>query len=104
MIHEQLLTGALALLLSTGLVQGDDEAKREALGPSDWVYELYQKHPETLVSDLVLPGTHDSGSYKITADSPPASDAPALYSQFGAPAASWAKTQDLDLGRLLRQD
>ena len=80
MIHEQLMTGALALLLSTGLVRGDDEAKSAALEPSDWVSDLYKKHPEALISDLVLPGTHDSGSYKITANSPPATDAPALYS------------------------
>ena len=102
MIHEQLMTGALALLLSTGLVRGDDEAKSAALEPSDWVSDLYKKHPEALISDLVLPGTHDSGSYKITADSPPATGAPALYAQFGAIAASWAKTQDRDLGRQLR--
>ena len=101
MIHEQLMAGALALLLSAGLVQGDDEAKGEALEPSDWVSELYEKHPETLLTELVLPGTHDSGSYKITASSPPASDAPALYSHFGALAASWAKTQDLNLNRQL---
>ena len=101
MIDKHLITAAIALTLSAALPQGDGPPPAADLKPSDWVTELYKGRPETLISELILPGTHDSGSYKITADSPPASGAPSLYSRFGGVAASWAKTQDKDLGQQL---
>ena len=101
MISTPLKTYALALLLSVSPAQVGDEAKIGLKRPSDWVFDLFQEHPETAITDLVLPGTHDSGSYKITASSPSAPDAPAIYSQFRGVAASWSKTQDRDLKQQL---
>ena len=95
------MTYVLMLLLCASPTQSDDKPKAEASQTNNWVFDLFEEHPETAITDLVLPGTHDSGSYRITASSPPASGAPDLYSQFGGIAASWAKTQDRDLRQQL---
>lgn len=102
MIAKYLMTAASALTLSAALPQGDEQAPAADVKVSDWVAELYKERPETRISDLILPGTHDSGSHKITSDSPPASGAPSLYSRFGGIAAAWAKTQDNGLGQQLQ--
>lgn len=39
-----------------------------ALAPADtanWMDELYASRPDTRLTDMVIPGTHDSGAYKI---------------------------------------
>ena len=78
-----------------------DDAKTQELREG-WVEELFQAQPETRLVDLILPGTHDSGSYAITKASPPAPGAPASYAQVGLIAAKWAKTQDQTLEEQLR--
>ena len=78
-----------------------DDAKTPELREG-WVEELFQAQPETRLVDLILPGTHDSGSYAITKASPPAPGAPASYAQVGSIAAKWAKTQDQTLEEQLR--
>lgn len=93
-------------LLATGLLtilafQGELEATIEPIHEG-WVAKLYAEHSKTRVVDLVLPGTHDSGSYAITASSPPAPGAPEAYSHVGDIASAWSKTQDQTLEEQLR--
>jgi len=93
-------------LLATGLLtilalQGEREATQEPTHEG-WVAKLYAEHSKTRVVDLVLPGTHDSGSYAITASSPPAPGEPEAYSKVGDIASAWSKTQDRTLEEQLR--
>lgn len=96
-----LLSTSLVTLLSfsPALQAGEDDSKQPAL--TGWVSELYSNHPQTRLVDLVLPGTHDSGSYAITSSSPPAPGAPEVYSKFSRVTAAWAKTQDKTLEQQL---
>ncbi|MEO2162362.1 MAG: hypothetical protein ABGY29_07525, partial [bacterium] len=86
-------TGLLTILSFQGALQGEHERAQETSREA-WVAELYAEHSKTRVVDLILPGTHDSGSYAITASSPPAPGAPEAYSKVGDIASVWSKTQD----------
>ncbi|HIK60135.1 MAG TPA: phosphatidylinositol-specific phospholipase C domain-containing protein [Planctomycetes bacterium] len=94
-------TGLLTILSFQGALQGEHERAQETSREA-WVAELYAEHSKTRVVDLVLPGTHDSGSYAITASSPPAPGAPEAYSKVGDIASVWSKTQDQTLEAQLR--
>ncbi|MCH2105098.1 MAG: phosphatidylinositol-specific phospholipase C domain-containing protein [Planctomycetes bacterium] len=92
-----LCTTLLTLISLTPAQQDEAKVDRES-----WVEELFQAQPETRLVDLILPGTHDSGSYAITSSSPPAPGAPAAYERVGSIAAKWSKTQDQTLEQQLR--
>ncbi|MDP6537964.1 MAG: phosphatidylinositol-specific phospholipase C domain-containing protein [Planctomycetota bacterium] len=87
---------SLALLSAVTAGEGDLQPVR-----TDWVAALHAEHPRTRLVDLVLPGTHDSGSHAITSDSPPAPGEPRLYSSFGALASAWARTQERSIAEQL---
>ncbi len=97
-----LLTNSLLALLALCPAPQDEGEAREQLSREEWVSELYQGRPETRLVDLILPGTHDSGSYEITGSSAPAPGAPDAYKRVGSIAAKWAKTQDQTLEQQLR--
>lgn len=44
--------------------------------PADWMRDIYEKKPTTRLRDVVIPGTHDSATSKMTAHSDTAKDAP----------------------------
>ena len=96
-------TGLFAVLCLTPCSQekgGVPETKQPST--ENWVSELFGDHKQTRLVDLILPGTHDSGSYDITGSSAPAPGAPAAYAKVGSIAAKWAKTQDQTLEQQLR--
>ncbi|MAF67638.1 MAG: hypothetical protein CMJ84_18535 [Planctomycetes bacterium] len=93
MLHSPLL---LSLLWLAPLTDGE-----QPTAPADWVSEIHEGYPRTRLVDLVLPGTHDSGSHAITPDSPPAPGEPEFYKHFSALAAAWARTQEHSLSRQL---
>jgi len=97
-----LLTTSLLVLLSLFAASQDAGEQKEQPSREAWVSELFADHPKTRLVDLILPGTHDSGSYEISGASPPAPGAPAAYERVGSIAAKWAKTQDQTLEQQLR--
>jgi len=64
---------------------------------ANWISQVFRHRPETRLVDLVLPGTHDAGSYAINGKSKAAPGSPKLYTRFGTLAAGWARTQEQDL-------
>lgn len=91
---------ALALLIeASALRAARQEPATTAPQPARaaWVSELYANHPSARLVDLVIPGTHDSGSHAITPSSPLAPGAPELYAKLQQVTAMWAKTQDRTL-------
>lgn len=34
------------------------------IGTENWMEKIYEKSPQTLLKDIIIPGTHDSGTYK----------------------------------------
>ena len=97
-----ILTLSLLTLLSFSAAQEGEQDAAEQISSEGWVAALYSAHPKTRVVDLVLPGTHDSGSYAITPSSPPAPGAPDAYAKVGDLASAWSKTQDQNLEEQLR--
>lgn len=84
------------------------------ISTQDWVSQVYENRGQTKIRDMVIPGTHDSGTYNITgnsADSPDADGTIALaaatfQSAFGSNfigdiIAKWAKTQSYDFSTML---
>jgi hypothetical protein len=67
-----------------------------------WIGEVFRQRAGTRVVDLILPGSHDAGSFAITKKSKTAPGTPALYARFGSMAAGWSRTQEQDLERQLR--
>ena len=65
-----ILTPSLLTLLSFSAAQEGEQEPAEQVSSEGWLAALYSAHPKTRVVDLVLPGTHDSGSYAITSSSP----------------------------------
>lgn len=96
-----LTTSLLALLSISPALQGEGETTPKP-APEGWVSELYAALPKTRLVDLILPGTHDSGSYGITASSSPAPGAPAVYAEIADIASAWSKTQDQTLEQQLQ--
>lgn len=94
-----LLASTLLILLSTGPC--GDGAERAAR--ADWVAGLHEHHPRTRLVDLVLPGTHDSGSHAITRTSASAPGKPEFYASFGALTAAWARTQERSVAEQLAE-
>jgi len=52
----------LAVLLSLSLASADQDTR-------DWMRQAYARRGDTLLRDVVIPGTHDSGTYGMTAAS-----------------------------------
>lgn len=66
--------GVGAALLIAGCGSGAQEPAASetavALGPDRWMEDVYADAAETTLGAMVLPGTHDSGSYAIDVDTP----------------------------------
>ena len=67
-----------------------------------WIGEVFRQRAHTRIVDLILPGSHDAGSFAITEKSKTAPGTPALYARFGSMAAGWSRTQEQDLEHQLR--
>lgn len=72
---------------------------------STWMSCMFPNGDRTIAS-LVMPGSHDTGTYSISADSPFVSSCAAMprivYSLAAGVVAKWAKTQTQSLGAQLR--
>lgn len=80
------------------------------LGPDRWMEDVYSAHTEVTLGDMVLPGTHDSGSYGIDVEAPcdivPAAGTPgvitALSSANPCAAAGMYRAQDENIAEQLQ--
>ncbi|MCY4045112.1 MAG: Vps62-related protein [Cellvibrionales bacterium] len=68
----------------------------------DWVYAVYENKPETTLRDMVIPGTHDSGTYNLNSHSDVSPDSPAVYALAKGIVADWGKSQSFDFHMMLR--
>ena len=82
-------------------VWGQQE-QRPSPDTAAWVGQVFRHRGDTRVVDLILPGSHDAGSFAITKESKAAPGTPAAYTRFGSMAAGWARTQEQDLEHQLR--
>lgn len=71
---------------------------------SGWMEKTFSAAPQTRLRDMVIPGTHDTGTYAITSSSDLDPDDSSWYYGFAkSTVANWAKTQDLRVYDQLRQ-
>ena len=64
---------------------------------------LYKKLPETRLRDIIIPGTHDSGSYGINKNSPLAPQTNKLFALSKKTTSKWSKTQNLSILKQLKR-
>ncbi|MAB89553.1 MAG: hypothetical protein CMJ90_08865, partial [Planctomycetes bacterium] len=69
-------------------VWGQQE-QRPSPDTAAWVGQVFRQREDTRVVDLILPGSHDAGSFAITKESKAAPGTPAAYTRFGSMAAGW---------------
>ena len=67
------------------------------LNAENWMRNLFHKLPETRIRDVLIPGTHKSGSYNILKTSPLAPNSNKLLLLNKRMTSSWAKTQNLSI-------
>ncbi len=67
------------------------------LNAENWMRNLFHKLPETRIRDVLIPGTHKSGSYNILKTSPLAPNSNKLLLLNKKMTSSWAKTQNLSI-------
>lgn len=67
----------------------------------DWMTQLGAKIKNKKLRDLTLPGTHDSATYKINANSTYSPDSPITKSAAKPIVAAWAKTQEFNITQQL---
>jgi hypothetical protein len=69
---------------------------------SDWMHEIYANHPEKALRQIIIPGTHDTGTDQMTPQSSAASALEGIMkiAPKGAVVA-WSKTQDRSMGQQL---
>jgi hypothetical protein len=67
--------------------------KAGALQKAEWMTELYAFRPSTRLIDVVIPGTHQSGSYNISYFSDVEPGDNVFYGLIRPMVASWAKAQ-----------
>jgi hypothetical protein len=63
------------------------------LDVSRWMETLYEKNPQTRLRDIIIPGTHNSGTYKITKKSKLAPLERKFFKLSKKTVARWRKTQ-----------
>ena len=64
---------------------------------ANWMGRLYQDHPDTALRDIIIPGTHDSATYKINKKSPFPEGAPGFFKIAPRTVANMSKTQKNDI-------
>jgi len=64
---------------------------------ANWMGILYKDHSNILLSDIIIPGTHDSATYTINKKSPFPSDAPKFFKAAKKTVAKMSKTQNKDI-------
>lgn len=69
----------------------------------NWVHQVYQHRAETTLRQMVIPGTHDSGTYNISASSDVAPDGNAIFNIAKEAAAEWGKTQSYNMQTMLEK-
>ena len=87
------------ILLSLSLT---NPAKSE-LDTSKWMELLYSKYPEVRLRDIIIPGTHDSGTHNITKKSKIGPKEKKYYKLAKKRVAGWAKTQNHDISTQLNE-
>ena len=88
-----------AILLSLNLT---NPAKSE-LDTSRWMELLYSKSPEVRLRDIIIPGTHDSGTYNITKKSKIGPKEKKYFKLAKKIVANWGKTQGHNIGTQLKE-
>lgn len=102
-----------AAMLIAGCGSGAEEPQASetavALGPDRWMEDVYTDAPDTTLGAMVLPGTHDSGSYAIDVEQPcdivPAAGTPGVITTLAkanpCAAAGMYRAQDETVGEQL---
>ncbi|WP_281557677.1 phosphatidylinositol-specific phospholipase C domain-containing protein [Thalassomonas sp. RHCl1] len=107
-------TNKKALMLAITAAAGTFTASADQLGPyhsQDWVGQIYQNRGDTRLRDIVIPGTHDSGTYNMHSGSDLSPDAESwapyvtgLLGQAGGHIiAKWGRTQSYDIHTMLEK-
>ncbi|OUS27602.1 hypothetical protein A9Q99_14260 [Gammaproteobacteria bacterium 45_16_T64] len=98
-----------AVLLMLGVLLGgcgastceDPQTSVQGISTQDWMSQIYSNQDINL-RDLVIPGTHDSGTYGITASSDVSLGSETWFYQFAKPVvAGWSKTQACNIAQQL---
>ncbi len=74
----------------------------DPISPESWMHELYGARPQTLLRDVVIPGTHDAATYGISASSDVAKGQPFIYNLAKPVVAGWSLTQHRTTAEQLR--
>lgn len=74
---------------------------------SDWVSQVYKERGDTTLRQMVIPGTHDAGTYNINENSDLAPDLSTelkiAYEAAKKSAVGWSKTQSFNAKEMLEQ-
>ncbi|WP_141735256.1 phosphatidylinositol-specific phospholipase C domain-containing protein [Oligoflexus tunisiensis] len=78
------------------------QAAFAAINPQDWMSEIYANNPDKPLRQIMIPGTHDTGTDRMTSKSPLSStmDGIVKIAPRGALVA-WSKTQDRSMQQQL---
>ena len=75
----------------------------QQVNTENWMRNLYQKLPETRLRDILIPGTNNSDSYKITNSSPLAPKTSKFFLLQKGMVSNWTKTQNLTILEQLKK-
>lgn len=102
--RQHLFTAALLLVQGVALTVPGLALAGWMENKSGWMEKTFAAAPQTRLRDIVIPGTHDSGTYAITSSSAlDPNDSSWYYSFAKGTVADWAKTQDMRIYDQLRQ-
>ena len=93
----KILTFLLFYLISTPLWC------HKKISTENWMKNLYHKLPETRLRDILIPGTNNSDSYKITNSSPLAPKTNRFFLLKRGTVSKWTKTQNLTILEQLKK-
>ena len=68
----------------------------------NWVSIVFKNNPNITLRDMVIPGTHDSGTYNLSLQSDVSPDAPSAYALAKGVVADWGRAQSFDFHTMLR--
>ncbi len=85
---------AMAFLVST-------TALADTPATSSWMESIYSSKSSTPLNEIIIPGTHDSGTYDITSSSDFEPDTPWFFLFAPGVVAAFAKSQAHDIGQQL---
>ncbi|MCO7224763.1 phosphatidylinositol-specific phospholipase C domain-containing protein [Pleionea sp. CnH1-48] len=97
-VKKLMLVGALAGIATHTFADSIGE-----YDSANWVAQVYQGRGHTTLRQMVIPGTHDSGTYNMNSSSDLAPDANAIYAAAKGVVADWGRTQSYDIYTMLQK-